>query len=140
MSDPTGETGELFDGVDEGGRLRSVMQPTRRALGRILRPYFAHQQAQVHRAEERIDALDRRLPSVDDLTAAVTELAEIQGQLAQALEALTAQVAALVERQDEIDQKAAVVAAVSWDHVALTRRLASLEDALSAREGDPASS
>ena len=70
----------------------------------------------------------------------MTELAEIQGQLAQALEGLTAQVAALVERQDEIDQKAAVVAAVSWDHVALTRRLASLEDALSAREGDPASS
>ncbi|HZQ84855.1 MAG TPA: hypothetical protein VFA83_08465 [Acidimicrobiales bacterium] len=123
-----------WEEVDERGRLRSVMQPTRRTLGRILRPYFAHQQTQVHRVEERIDAIDRRLPSVDELAAAVTELAEIQGQLAQALEALTAQVAGLAERQEEIDRKAAVVAAVTWDHVALTRRLAALEDVLTGEE------
>lgn len=120
-----------WEDVDERGRLRSVMQPTRRALGRILRPYFARQQAQVHRVEERVDAIESRLPSVDELAAAVTELAEIQGQLAQALEALTAQVAGLAERQEEIDRKAAVVAAVTWDHVALTRRLAAIEDGLS---------
>ena len=134
MASDIGGGGDLFDGVDESGRGRSIMQPTRRALGRILRPYFAHQQAQVHRVEERVDAIDRRLPSVDELAAAVTELADIQGQLAQALEALTAQVVALGERQEEIDRKAAVVSAVSWDHVALTRRLAAIEDALTGEE------
>jgi len=42
-----------------------------------------------------------------------------------------------------VRRKAAAVAAVTWDHVALTRRLASLEDLLSDRvgdrEGDPTS-
>lgn len=136
---------DLFDDVEEAGRLRSVMQPTRRALGRVLRPYFAHQQAQVDRVERRIDELDAQQPTVDGLLEAVKELAEIQAQLTQALEALTAQVAGLADRQDEVDRKAAAVAAVTWDHVALTRRLASLEDQLgeganlSDRAGDPTS-
>jgi chromosome segregation ATPase len=113
-----------------------VVQPTRRALGRVLRPYFAHQQAQVDRVERRVDEIAVREPEIDELLAGVRELAEIQAQLTQALEALTAQVAGLVDRQDEVDRKAAAVAAVTWDHVALTRRLASLEDSLTDREGD----
>ena len=139
--------GDLFDDVEERGRLRGVVQPTRRALGRVLRPYFAHQQAQVDRVEQRVDQLGARQPDIDELLSAVRELAEIQAQLTQALEALTAQVGCLVDRQDEVDRKAAAVAAVTWDHVALTRRLASLEDSLSDqeagrvgdREGDPTS-
>jgi ABC-type transporter Mla subunit MlaD len=129
----------LFDEVEERGRLRGLVQPTRRALGRVLRPYFAHQQAQVDRVEQRVDELGARQPDIDELLSAVRELAEIQAQLAQALEAITTQVAGLVDRQDEVDRKASAVAAVTWDHVALTRRLASLEDSLSDREGDPAS-
>jgi len=139
--------GDLFDDVEERGRLRGVVQPTRRALGRVLRPYFAHQQAQVDRVEQRVEQLGARQPDIDELLSAVRELAEIQAQLTQALEALTAQVGCLVDRQDEVDRKAAAVAAVTWDHVALTRRLASLEDSLSDqepvrvgdREGDPTS-
>jgi ABC-type transporter Mla subunit MlaD len=131
--------GDLFDEVEERGRLRGLVQPTRRALGRVLRPYFAHQQAQVDRVEQRVDELGARQPDIDELLSAVRELAEIQAQLAQALESITAQVAGLVDRQDEVDRKASAVAAVTWDHVALTRRLASLEDSLSDREGDPAS-
>jgi ABC-type transporter Mla subunit MlaD len=139
--------GDLFDDVEERGRLRGVVQPTRRALGRVLRPYFAHQQAQVDRVEQRVEQLGARQPDIDELLSAVRELAEIQAQLTQALEALTAQVGGLVDRQDEVDRKAAAVAAVTWDHVALTRRLASLEDSLSDqeagrvgdREGDPTS-
>jgi len=127
---------DLFDEVEERGRFRGLVQPTRRALGRVLRPYFAHQQAQVDRVERQVEALGARQPDIDELLSAVRELAEIQGQLTQALEAVTAQVAGLVDRQDEVDRKAAAVAAVTWDHVALTRRLASLEDSLSDREGD----
>lgn len=125
--------GDLFGEVEERGRLRGLVQPTRRALGRVLRPYFAHQQAQLDRVERRIDEIAARQPDIDELLSAVRELAEIQAQLTQALEALTTQVAGLVDRQDEVDRKAAGVAAVTWDHVALTRRLASLEDSL----GDP---
>ena len=129
----------LFDEVEERGRLRSVMQPTRRALGRVLRPYFAHEQAQIDRVGQQVEELEGLQPAVDEVLGAVRELAAVQAQLAQALEALTAQVADLAGRQDEVDRKAAAVAAVTWDHVALTRRLASLEDALSDREGDPTS-
>lgn len=134
---------DLFDEVEERGRLRGLMQPTRRALGRVLRPYFAHQQAHVDRVACQVEELAARQPDIDGLLSAVRELAEIQAQLTQALEAITAQVGGLVDRQDEVDRKAAAVAAVTWDHVALTRRLASLEDSLSERvgdrEGDPTS-
>jgi len=134
---------DLFDEVEERGRLRGMMQPTRQALGRVLRPYFAHQQAQVDRVERRVEELGARQPDIDELLSAVREVAEIQAHLTQSLEALSAQVTGLLGRQDEIDRKAAAVAAVTWDHVALTRRLASLEDALTDRvgdrEGDPTS-
>ena len=126
---------DLFDEVEERGRLKAVMRPTRRLLGRVLRPYFAHQVALVDRVGEQVEALDQRQQVLDELQAAVQALTASQAELAQALEAVSSRLAELAERQDEIDRKASVVAAVSWDHVALTRRLAVIEDSLlSARE------
>jgi ABC-type transporter Mla subunit MlaD len=124
-----------FAGVEERGRLKALMQPTRRVLGRVLRPYFAHQMALVDRVEEHVDELDRRQQVLEEIQSAVEQLTAAQADLAQALDSVTTRLAELAERQDEIDRKASVVAAVSWDHVALTRRLAVIEDALvTARE------
>jgi ABC-type transporter Mla subunit MlaD len=126
---------DLFGDVEERGRLKALMQPTRRVLGRVLRPYFAHQAALVDRVEQHVDELDRRQDVLGQIQAAVEQLTAAQAELAQALDAVSTRLAALTERQDEIDRKASVVAAVSWDHVALTRRLAVIEDAIiNARE------
>jgi phage shock protein A len=127
---------DLFAAVEERGRLKALMQPTRRVLGRVLRPYFAHQVALVGRVEHHVDELERRQQVLDQVQAAVEQLTAAQAELVQTLATVTTRLAELAERQDEIDRKASVVAAVSWDHVALTRRLAVIEDAiLTAREG-----
>ena len=127
-----------FEEVEERGRFKALMQPTRRALGRVLRPYFAHQAALVDQVEQHVDELDRRQHAFDEIQAAVAQLTATQAQLTQALETVTVRLAELAERQDEIDRKAAVVAAVTWDHVALTRRLAMIEDALITSPSDQA--
>ena len=127
-----------FEDVEERGRFKGLMQPTRRVLGRVLRPYFAHQAALVEEVERHVDELDRRQQALDEIQAAVAQLTAAQAQLAQTVETVTARLAELAERQDEIDRKASVVAAVTWDHVALTRRLAMIEDALVTSPSDQA--
>ena len=64
---------------------------------------------------------------------------EVQARIVQ-ISALSETVSNLGRRQDELDEKIRAVHALHWDHVALARRLAAIEDLLAARpargEGD----
>jgi hypothetical protein len=109
-------------GRDEIRGLRRVVVPVRRLLRRLLRPIFLRQVELFQELIHRLDAGEKSVQAVRD------------------------DVESLARRQDEVDERVETALAIGWDHVAMVRRLAVLEDQLatltgqaapSAVEGDP---
>ena len=103
-------------GCHEVNGIRRVVIPFRRLLRRLLRPIFLHLDSQLKSLEWRETQLDHRQNQFDHR----------QNQLGRDL------MAALDRRQNLVDRDLKAVLAMGWDHVAIARRLAVLEDHLEA--------
>jgi hypothetical protein len=117
-------------GCERPRGIRLLVVVPRRILRRILRPIF-------HRQVELLRELFHRLYATE---LAVERVERRQDELR---EGLTRD---LGRRQDELDEKLQTLVAMGWDHVAVARRLAALEDQIAvltgtapaaADEGDP---
>jgi hypothetical protein len=95
-------------GCQEPKGLRRVVVPFRRLLRRLLRPIFQRQ------------------------AELLAELSREQGRLAQRQEQLTGQLENLTRRLEQLDRQVQAATAFGWDYVALVRRLAALEDHVTA--------
>jgi hypothetical protein len=95
-------------GCHEPKGARRVVVPARRALRRLLRPIFQRQ-------AELLQAICHRLDAAEAADAA-----------------LRGNVDALARRQDQLADQMRETIAFGWDYVALTRRLAALEDRIAA--------
>lgn len=91
-------------GTEPGGRLRSLVVLPRRLLRRLLRPFF-------QRLVEILQSLCDRLDAAEE-----------------ADRALRSDVERLHERQEQLAESLRSSIALGWDHVAMARRLAVLED------------
>jgi chromosome segregation ATPase len=108
----------------------------------------AHSEARLDAAERRVDAAEWGLEvsrqkcegirtHLEGLTAEYRQSAgEFRARLAQVAPLFPA-VSAIGRRQDDLHERIQAVHALHWDHVALARRLAAIEDALAAN-GTPA--
>jgi len=102
--------------------------------------------SRISAAEARLDSFDWHAavlhPRTEGLAAHLAGLSddhrglhtEVQARIVQ-LTALSGSVSDLGRRQDELDEKLGGVQALHWDHVALARRLAVIEDLLATRSG-----
>jgi hypothetical protein len=116
--------------------LRRLIVPFRRMVRRILRPIFYRQvelfqelSAELdHQSEARKQQqmeLDRSRKALNDGRQELScHREELKGHHAE-LDRHRAELERLIERQDRVE-------ALYWDHVALTRRLAALEDRVEA--------
>ena len=95
-------------GCHEPKGVRRSVVPFRRVLRRMLRPVFLRQVELFRELFHRVDHLDH------------------------SLHALRHELNALAQRQDELSEQLKTTLAFGWDHVAMVRRLAVLEDLLAA--------
>lgn len=88
----------------EGGRLSWAMVPARRALRRIMRPWFARQ------------------------SELLKELGGEVGALGATVQRSVERLDHLHQRLHELSEEVGVAVAVAWDREAVARRLSALED------------
>ena len=99
----------------DSGRVATFL---RRTLHRLLAPSFDRVAELLRQQDQDTADLARRL---DDLSRRLDDLDRRLDPLAHGLDDAT-------RRQDQLDRQVKAATAFGWDHVALTRRLASLED------------
>lgn len=105
----------FFEGVEQPPRrLRWVVLPLRRVLRRLLGPVWERERA-------LFEALDADVTEVR--AAQVSSDVAVDERYRTAIEYLS-------ERIDAVERQVRSTAALGWDHAALTRRLAALEDRL----------
>jgi hypothetical protein len=103
-------------GCHEARGARRVLVAVRRLLRRLLRPIFLRQVELFQGLINRLDAGEQSVQAVRD------------------------DVESLARRQDEVDERVETALAIGWDHVAMVRRLAVLEDQLATLTGQAAPS
>ncbi len=110
----------------------SVTAFPRKVLRRLLRPIHTV----LDRLESQKDDLYRRSEGQGAHLEGLTGehhalLARFESRVVQ-IESLSRSVAGINERLDDLEEKLSAFQALHWDHVALTRRLAAIEDVLAA--------
>ena len=116
----------FYDAIDEPAqRMGWVVMPARRLLRRLLGPVWRRERELFQLLGTEIARLDERLLNPDG----VTEVA-IAARVTQ-LEQQVAVLAELPGRLDSLERQMQSIAALSWDHEAVVRRLAMIEDRLS---------
>jgi hypothetical protein len=128
---------------------RAVAIILRRGLCKLLRPVFVRLAENFQSVVDRLDRLETSLwhahKTSEGLAAHISRLgddhrgldarfrAEVADQVAHQaaqFKELGHSFGALAERQDQVDEKVHAFQALHWDHVALARRLAMIEDLL----------
>jgi hypothetical protein len=97
--------------------VRRGLVPIRRLLRRVLRPIFLRQVEMFQEIWDRLDAL---------------------GRLEESVSTLRDELQAMSHRQDVLAEQWKTTLAFGWDHVALVRRLAVLEDQVASLSGNAA--
>lgn len=138
-------------GCEPGRGVRSVFVVVRRSVRRVLRPMLNHlsvilidfaQRLQAHEQQfaglaAQADALDERINALarvqreahEELLNAVADISTVSPARPPIS---TSRVEQIARRIDELDDKLQAIEALHWDHVALARRLAVIEDLLAA--------
>lgn len=126
---------------DEAERLEKVRLRTELAFDKIRHGESRHDQAEsrLDQAERHIEILLHKSHGtsvhLEGLSGDHLDLnARFESRVVQ-LSAIARSVEGLDHRQDELDEKLQAVHALHWDHIALARRLAVLEDLLAASSG-----
>jgi hypothetical protein len=114
-----------FD-AGQAKRHRRLLIVPRRILRRILRPIF----------DRQIDLFRELYHRLYMNELAVEEMDRKQHQWREAVrDDLMGQFREITRRQDELDAKLQTLMALGWDHVAMARRLAALEDQIASLSG-----
>ena len=99
-------------------RLAWLVLPLRRLLRRLLGPVWAREELLFQALADDITRVERRLDAaVGELRSELTERHDVTTSY-------------LTDRLAELERQIHAAAALGWDHVAVTRRLAALEDHL----------
>jgi hypothetical protein len=113
-----------LEGKGVKGRVTTL---ARRLLRKLLLPIFRRQVESLAVVHRRLDGADRDLEVLDTRTALLNNKLDL---LNTKLDALNVKLDSLKGHQDEIRSEFDTVLALHWDHIAVARRLATLEDRL----------
>jgi hypothetical protein len=142
-------------GYHEVKGIKRIALPVRRLVRRVLRPIFVEldnrlktldgRQAQLELRQAQFDVHENKLDQrQNELDHRQHELDRRQNQLGDRQNRLGPDVSAATDRlHNRLDRELKALLAMGWDHVAVTRRLAVLEDRVEAllsggAAGDPA--